>query len=135
MDIEIIETNITNNNDEYNIDELLNITSDTDSDTNTDNTRNNFNSYSQYNYNELIAEQINYNENYTKKMLLHIAKYYDLPKKVLKQNKDLLVESIVMFENDIDNADIVFQRKHSWECLNVLKDDPYLSKFIIFDYN
>jgi hypothetical protein len=134
MDIEIVETNISNNNDEYNIDELLNITSYTDSDTNIDKTHNNFNSYSQYNYDELIAEQINYNENYTKKMLLHIAKYYDLPKKVLKQNKDLLVESIVMFENDINNAVIVFQRKHSWECLNVLKDDPYLSKFIMFDY-
>ena len=80
----------------------------------------------------LIAQQIDYSENYTLKMLTQIASYYKLNKRKVK--KDELIELILSFENDPENSEKVYNRKRMWHYLNELKNDSYFSKYVIF-YN
>jgi hypothetical protein len=80
----------------------------------------------------LIAQQIDYSENYTLKMLTQIASYYKITKKKVK--KEQLIELILSFENDPDNSEKVYNRKRMWHYLNELKNDSYFSKYVIF-YN
>tara|TARA_Y100000741_G_scaffold133637_1_gene100638 strand:+ start:134 stop:499 length:366 start_codon:yes stop_codon:yes gene_type:complete len=80
---------------------------------------------------DIIAQEINYSENYTKKALEKIADYYDIPKG--KKKKEILIEEIVQFENNIENIELVFKRKKLWSYLNEIKSDKYLSKFLIFE--
>ncbi|MDA7464102.1 hypothetical protein N8996_04865 [Candidatus Poseidonia alphae] len=80
----------------------------------------------------LIAQQIDYSENYTLKMLTQIASYYKLNKRKVK--KDELIELILSFENDPENSEKVYNRKRMWHYLNELKSDSYFSKYVIF-YN
>jgi hypothetical protein len=80
----------------------------------------------------LIAQQIDYSENYTLKMLTQIASYYKITKKKVK--KEQLIELILSFENDPENSEKVYNRKRMWHYLNELKNDSYFSKYVIF-YN
>ena len=59
-------------------------------------------------YNDMIAKEIDYQTNYTKKDLDKIADYYNLNK---RKKKIELVEEIVQFENDMLNIEIVYKRK------------------------
>ena len=45
---------------------------------------------------DYIAQEVDYNTNYTRKELDRIASYYDISKR--KKNKEQLVEEIVIFE-------------------------------------
>jgi hypothetical protein len=78
----------------------------------------------------LMAQHIDYFENYTVKMLQHIANYYKIPKSRLK--KEELIQLIIQFENEPDNSEIVYNRKRMWHYMNELKNDSYFSKFLIF---
>ena len=71
----------------------------------------------------LIAQQIDYSENYTLKMLTQIASYYKITKKKVK--KEQLIELILSFENDPENSEKVYNRKRMWHYLNELKNDSY----------
>ncbi len=81
--------------------------------------------------NQFITQQIYYQENYTLKELHHIANYYDISKR--KKRKAELIDDIVAFEIDNENCELVEQRKRLWFYLNEIKNDNYLSKFIILD--
>ena len=50
-----------------------------------------------------------------------------------KKRKDELVEDIVIFEKDPENIEIVYRRKRLWSCIEEIKGDKYLSKFLILD--
>ena len=65
------------------------------------------------------------------KQLGQIMDFYNLDKKKLK--KDEQVQSIVLYESNIDNIHIVENRKRLWENIEELKNDPYFSKFILFN--
>lgn len=78
----------------------------------------------------LMAQHMDYYENYNIKMLHHITNYYQIPKGRLK--KDELIELIIQFENNPDNSAIVYNRKRLWHYINELKNDKYFSKFVIF---
>ena len=78
----------------------------------------------------LMAQHIDYFENYTVKMLQHIANYYKIPKSRLK--KEELIQLIIQFENEPENSEIVYNRKRMWHYMNELKNDSYFSKFLIF---
>ena len=78
----------------------------------------------------LMAQHMDYYENYNIKMLHHIINYYQIPKGRLK--KDELIELIIQFENNPDNSAIVYNRKRLWHYINELKSDKYFSKFVIF---
>jgi hypothetical protein len=78
----------------------------------------------------LLAMELDYFENYNMKTLQHFASYYKFPKSRIK--KELLIHNIVEFENNPENAEIVYNRKKMWDYLNELKNDDYFSKFILF---
>ena len=79
----------------------------------------------------VMAQQMDYNQNYNINKLHHIINYYNLPKRKLK--KEELIDSIVQFENAPENSTIVYNRKRLWHYLNELKNDSYFGKFVIFN--
>ena len=79
----------------------------------------------------IAAIELNYMTNYTVKMLSHILDYYKLSKR--KLNKTEMVQIIVIFEDDPENEVIVATRRQLWKYIERLRDDEYLSKFILFD--
>jgi hypothetical protein len=78
----------------------------------------------------IMAQHIDYFENYTVKMLQHIANYYKIPKSKLK--KEELIQLIIQFENQDENSEEVYNRKRLWHYINELKNDSYFSKFVLF---
>lgn len=78
----------------------------------------------------LMAQHVDYFENYTLKMLNHICNYYKISKTRLK--KEQIIELIIQFENNPDNSVLVYERKRMWHYINELKNDSYFSKFVIF---
>ena len=81
--------------------------------------------------NEFMTQQFYYDDNYTVKELHHIANYYDISKR--KKKKAELIDDIIAFELDNENNEIVETRKRLWFYLNEIKNDNYLSKFIILE--
>jgi hypothetical protein len=82
------------------------------------------------NNDNLIAQHIDYFENYNIKMLQHIASYYEIPKRRLK--KEELIELIIQFENEPENSLRVYNRKRYWHYIHELKNDSYFGKFVLF---
>ena len=80
---------------------------------------------------DYVAQELNYNENYTLKQLYRIAEYYDISKR--KKKKTELIEEIVVFENQPENCEIVNRRATLWSYMEEIKQDKYLSKFLILD--
>ena len=78
----------------------------------------------------IIAQHVDYFENYTVKMLQHIANYYEIPKRRLK--KEELIELIIQFENESENSLNVYNRKRCWHYIHELQNDTYFGKFISF---
>jgi|TARA_B110000967_G_scaffold53030_1_gene54328 hypothetical protein len=78
----------------------------------------------------LIAQHVDYFENYTLKMLHHIVNYYEIPKRRLK--KEELIELIIQFENESENSLNVYNRKRCWHYIHELQNDTYFGKFISF---
>ena len=76
---------------------------------------------------------VDYNINYIVKDLLLICDYYGIAKqlKITKANKEQIIESIVIFENDINNSQIVFKRRKLWFYMNELKKDKFMKKYIL----
>tara|TARA_B000000437_G_C11460977_1_gene230563 strand:+ start:138 stop:518 length:381 start_codon:yes stop_codon:yes gene_type:complete len=82
-------------------------------------------------YSQICFEEQDYMENYTKKQLDLIADYYKISKR--KKRKHILIEDIVAFENNMENEEIVSQRKLMWFYVEQIKCDNYLSKFLILE--
>jgi len=82
-------------------------------------------------FDNLMAQHIDYFENYSIKLLHHIANYYNLPKRKLK--KEELINTIIQYENNPENSFIVYNRKRYWYYLNEIKNDSYFGKFVIFN--
>ena len=76
-----------------------------------------------------IANEINYSMNYTLPMLQHICSFYELPYKRIKKRD--LISSLVVFESLLENIEIVEERKRLWYYMEELKQNKYLSKYII----
>ena len=78
-----------------------------------------------------MVQELDYQENYTVKMLAHILDYYDISKRKMK--KADMIYAIIDFENNEENSSIVEERKMKWFYMNELRDDPFFQKFILFD--
>lgn len=76
----------------------------------------------------LLEEE--YNE-FTKKELERICDYYDISKR--KKRKAELIQDIIIFEQDEDNSEIVQRRNELWYCIEQIKSDNYLKKFLILE--
>ena len=80
---------------------------------------------------DITARELDYDTNNTKKDLIKIAEYYEIP--VRKKNKCDLISEIVIFESAIENIAIVERRRELWFYINEISEDKYLSKYLIFD--
>ena len=80
---------------------------------------------------DYVAQELNYNVNYTLRQLYRIAEYYDISKR--KNKKTELIEEIVVFENQPENCEIVNRRATLWSYMEEIKQDKYLSKFLILE--
>ncbi len=76
-----------------------------------------------------IALNIHYNENFLKKDLIMIAEYYEIS--IRKKRKTQLIKDIIDFETNEDNIFLVERRKQLWEYIEEIRNDRYLSKFLI----
>jgi len=87
-----------------------------------------------YNYDLVLPQIINYNENFTVKELLVICEYYGFLKEIKtnKCNKEQIIEILVNFENNNMNSEIVFKRQTLWFYINELKEDKFMKKFILW---
>ena len=103
-------------NEEFNIDELVNMVNEK------------YECLNDQNMDNYIALEIDYNINYTVEQLKHIMKYYNLSTR--KKNKGELVQELVIYELDPENIGIVSHRKYLWSCIDAINEDPYLSKFL-----
>jgi hypothetical protein len=77
---------------------------------------------------------IEYEINYNVKDLLLICEYYGIAKelKVQKFCKEMIIYFLIDFENDPLNNTIVLQRKKMWRCMNMLKNDKFMKKYVIW---
>ena len=78
-----------------------------------------------------IMQELDYQENFTVKMLGHILDYYKINKRKMK--KIDMIDAIIMFENNEENAQLVEQRKLLWFYVNELREDTFFQKYILFD--
>ena len=81
------------------------------------------------NFDNELAQQLDYKTNYNLNNLRIIAEYYGISSRKLK--KDELIIKIVEYENDLLNLGKVERRKRLWENIIELKNDTFFSKFII----
>ena len=86
--------------------------------------------------NEEIIEviSVDYNINYTVKELLLICEYYGIAKelKINKCCKDLIIHFLVDFESKPLNNTIVLRRQEMWRCINILKNDKFMKKYVLW---
>ena len=90
--------------------------------------------------NNLTSEEImeslsiEYKINYNVKDLLLICDYYGISKelKVKKFSKEMIIYFFVDFENDLLNNTIVMKRKKLWSYIDILKNDKFMKKYIIW---
>ena len=76
----------------------------------------------------LMEEEYN---QFTKKELERICDYYSINKR--KKRKNDLIQDIIIFEQDIHNSELVDKRIELWYCMEQIKSDNYLKKFLILD--
>ena len=84
---------------------------------------------------DMYTEMVNYDMNYTVKQLLLICDYYGLMKDVRtnKMKKQDVIEQILLFENNMENYEVVVRRKELWYYMNELKNDKMMKKFVIWN--
>ena len=78
---------------------------------------------------ELCVAMLDYDTNYNIKQLQLICEYYSIKTARLKKN-DLIVQ-ILLFENNLENVEIVAHRREMWNYMNMLKKDRVLKRFLL----
>ncbi|MAU37483.1 MAG: hypothetical protein CMD14_09000 [Flavobacteriales bacterium] len=68
---------------------------------------------------------------YTVKQLNYIMQYYNISKG--RMCKDEIIQSIIIFETDENNINIVNKRKYLWNMVVQLKNDEFFAKYVIID--
>jgi hypothetical protein len=75
-----------------------------------------------------------YNEKYTIKELMKICAYYGIDKdiKASKCRKMDIITTIVFFEAQAENVEIVSQRNNMWAYITELATDPKMRKYLLW---
>lgn len=79
----------------------------------------------------MIASEIDYCNNYNIKSLGKILDFYGICKRKLR--KDEMIQTIILFETDLSNYELVEQRKRLWINFKELKEHSFFNKFMILD--
>ena len=120
------------NNIYYKIEEFDNDNNDNDNNDN-DNSDNNDNNDNIKNliYNEeKLIDNYEYNELPIKNINL-ICDYYKIKRGKLSKKQKII--EIIFFENNMNNIDIVENRKLLWEYIKIIKTDKFLKNHILLD--
>jgi hypothetical protein len=91
--------------------------------------------FNDYACEDVIASQIlNYQLNFTVKQLVVICDYYCISKemKLNKATKLDIINTLVYFENNSINEDIVLKRQNLWFYLNEIKNDKTMKKYVLW---
>jgi hypothetical protein len=78
----------------------------------------------------IASKTLNYQLNFTIRQLTQICDYYAISKSS-KCTKDEIINIIIDFENNPENAETVSRRKNMWFYINELKQDKYMKKYIM----
>ena len=83
---------------------------------------------------ELYTKIIHYEINYTVKQLLLICDYYGIAKdlRVTKCNKSDILNTLIVYENNIENLERVNKRKKLWYYMDELKKDKFMKKYVLW---
>lgn len=116
------DTNENNNDSNFDINEILN---------------------SEYIFKEqdnLCANFIHYDINCTLKQLLLICQYYGIEYygaskdiRINKCNKSDVLNTLIIYENNIENLEKVNKRKCLWHYINELKNDKFMKKYVLWN--
>lgn len=82
---------------------------------------------------DIIEIENEYNKN-TINELQHIYNYYFTNSNInneIKNIKEYIIQKIIEFEINPDNLETICQRKKIWKELENIKNDHYLSKYLI----
>ena len=76
-----------------------------------------------------------YDMNYNVKQLLLICEYYKIAKdlRANKSNKMEIINALVLFENDMENMELVLKRKQLWFYINEIKNDKFMKKYVLWN--
>ena len=79
-------------------------------------------------------DEIYYNEKYTIKDLIKICCYYGIDKtiKASKCKKQDIVATIVFYEGQPENEDVVKQRHNMWAYMTELTSDPKMRMYLLW---
>jgi len=74
-------------------------------------------------------------KDFTIKNLMKICKYYGISKFInaSKCKKQYVIDSIIFFENQIENIEIVQQRQKMWAFMTEIMNDKHMKKYIIWN--
>ena len=92
-------------------------------------------SYNEDYENYKVNSDYNELEKCTVNALHKICEYYNLLKyvKMAKYKKNEIIQSIIMFESDENNNEIVKRRHKLWRYMNELCKDKFMKKYIIWN--
>jgi len=78
---------------------------------------------------------VHYDINYTVKQLLQICEYYGISKdlRISKCNKSDILNTLIIYENNIENLEIVNKRKNLWYYMSELKNDKFMKKYVLWN--
>ena len=82
----------------------------------------------------LMSLSVYYELNYNVKQLLLICDYYKIGKelRINKSNKTDIIHSLVLFEDNTNNFEIVLKRKQLWFYISELKNDKFMKKYVLW---
>ena len=74
-------------------------------------------------------------KDFTIKNLMKICKYYGISKFInaSKCKKQYVIDSIIFFENQIENVEMVQQRQKMWAFMTEIMNDKHMKKYIIWN--
>ena len=75
---------------------------------------------------------LNYQLNMTVKQLLQICEYYGIAKGLKTNKKDDIICTLVAYEEDVLNYEIVSKRRLMWFYVGELKNDKFMKRFVIW---
>ena len=83
---------------------------------------------------------LHYDINYKVKQLLQICEYYGIEYygtskdiRINKCNKSDVLNTLIMYENNIENQERVIKRKKLWHYINELKKDKFMKKYVLWN--
>ena len=81
--------------------------------------------------NKILCKQLEYGETLTINNINLILEYYKIQKgRLTKQQK---IFEIILFEENINNIDLVNNRKILWDCIRTIYHDKTLKKYLLIN--